>query len=444
MTSPLVSVKLYFIVIVACSFFTLSHLQSGGAVGLNTKSPMRALKLLMVILPMSFFLSYFLAWKMLIITPREKLQQESPKWEQGYFLFKVWTLLLFVLLLFAHLSFPYMLSMGTVVEVSPVPYILFASLGTSMILGGVLIKMKVLEVFMSCLLSGFRWRWLECNWYLIRGALVAVIVSCLATVSMMNAAAGPVVKEVQVPVRKLPLSMNGMKVVQLSDIHIGPTVGRKQLQQAVATTNSLKPDIVVITGDLVDSTVEHLTDAVAPLSQLIARYGVFYVTGNHEYYTHDVKNWIEHLQSLGITCLSNKNVKIVDPARAQDWFYIAGTHDIEAKRVMMDEEDHFNLDVALEDTDSEHAVILLAHQPKAARLAIQSQYDISLILSGHTHGGQFYPANILSYLASPYFAGIYQPKDGSYVYVSSGSWYNGPPLRLFSRSEITLLTLLST
>ncbi len=336
MTSPLVSFKMYFLVIVACSFFSLGHLQSG-AVGLSTKSPTRALKLLMVVLPLTFFLSYFLAWKMLILTPREKLQREKPKWEQGYFLFKVWTLLLFVLLLLTHLSFPYMLSMGKMVEVSPVPYVLFASLGTSLILAAVLLKIKVLEVFVSCLLSGLRWKWFECNWYLIRGALVAVIVSCLATVSIMNAAAGPVVKEVQVPVRKLPLAMNGLKVVQLSDIHIGPTVGRKQLQQAVDITNSLEPDIVAITGDLVDSTVEHLTDAVAPLSQLKAKYGVFFVTGNHEYYTHDVKNWIAHLQSLGITCLSNKNVKIADPARAQDWFYITGTHDIESERVMIDE-----------------------------------------------------------------------------------------------------------
>ncbi|XP_038078330.1 transmembrane protein with metallophosphoesterase domain-like [Patiria miniata] len=444
MAAPKASKNLLFAAsfLVSLLVFFLAYLASS-SLGFGTLSIKRAGILLGVFVPVIFLISYFLVWRSLVLKPMQNVRGR----EKGlvlHQLFRTWAAVLFIFLLFAHLSQPCVLFLGKVTEVGTVSYLSFVCFGALFILGTVVLIFEIVEfVLKLTILKGLHWQWFQENWLILRVVVVAVITSVLVAVSLMTAAKGPMIKPLQLPVRKLPLSMNGLRIVQLSDIHLGPTVGRSQLQQAVDMANDLKPDIVVITGDLVDSTVENLVEAVSPLQQLKATHGVFYVTGNHEYYTFDVDHWLSHLKSLGIVCLPNSFVRIVQPDKPQDWFYLAGTNDIEGKR-MYDTEHHFDLDKALDGTDSDHAIILLAHQPRAAKQAVQSQYDISLILSGHTHGGQMFPVNIAAYLTNPYFAGIYQPKEGTYVYVSSGTWYNGPPMRLFSRAEITVITLLAS
>ncbi|XP_022097515.1 transmembrane protein with metallophosphoesterase domain-like [Acanthaster planci] len=421
-----------------CVFF-IAYLTSS-SMGFGTLSIKRAGILLGIFVPVIFLISYFVVWRNLVLRPMKSMEKSCV---QGV-VFHTWTAALFVFLLFAHFSQLCILFLGKTTEVGTVSFVSFICFGALFVLAAVIFMFEIVEFFLKMTFQrGLSWEWFQENWLVIRAVMIVVISSCLVAVSVMNAAEGPVVKPVEIPVRKLPLSMHGLRIVQLSDIHLGPTVGKSQLQKSVNVANALKPDITVITGDLVDSTVENLVEAVSPLQQLRATHGVYYVTGNHEYYTYDVKHWLSHLKSLDIVCLSNSFVRIVHAQKPRDWFYLAGTNDIEGKR-MYEKEHQFDLDKALASTDSDHAIILLAHQPKAAKQAVQSQYDISLILSGHTHGGQMFPITIPAYLFSPYFAGIYQPKEGTYVYVSSGTWYNGPPMRLFSRAEITLITLLAS
>ena len=245
--------KWYFIVMICCSVFSWSSLHST-SMGLNTKSLTRAITVCLLFLFTVFLVSYFVVWRMLVVTPRRRLleaystdtKQRGDNQNGAFILFKVWMVVLFVFILFVHLSFPYFITMGKTVEVSLVSYVLFACLGTSAILIAILVNIKLLEIVASILLSGVQWKWFQLNWYVIRIVVVVVIVSGLAMASLMNAAAGPVVKRVQVPVRKLPLSMNGLLIVQLSDIHLGPTVGRRQLQQSVDMTNALQPGTYIV------------------------------------------------------------------------------------------------------------------------------------------------------------------------------------------------------
>ncbi|XP_071957739.1 transmembrane protein with metallophosphoesterase domain-like isoform X2 [Antedon mediterranea] len=234
--------------------------------------------------------------------------------------------------------------------------------------------------------------------------------------------------------------VSSMRIVQISDIHLGPTVGKSQLQRAVELTNSLNPDLVSITGDLVDAPVSYLSEAVLPLNQLNPQYGTYFVTGNHEYYTGDVDAWIVYLKTLGVKCLHNENIKIRHQVQDKDFFYLVGTDDVQGETFKYG--DHgFKLDKALEGTDQKHAIILLAHRPSAAYSALSADKGIKLVLSGHTHGGQLFPAIVWVYFLNPYFIGLYQYSATSYVYVSSGTFYWGIPMRMFSTPEVTLITL---
>lgn len=208
----------------------------------------------------------------------------------------------------------------------------------------------------------------------------------------------------------------------------------------------LEPDVTVIVGDLCDSEASTLRTAVAPLGQLHSRLGTYFVTGNHEYYTSDVSNWFALLESLNVKPLHNENVKI-SAIRAQhgsgedgDWICLAGVDDIEAD-VLHYSGHGMDLDKALGGCSPDHTTILLAHQPLAAKRALQARPDINLILSGHTHAGQIFPLNVAAYLLNPFFAGLYQVAQTTFVYVSPGTAYYGIPMRLGSRAEITELIL---
>ncbi len=240
------------------------------------------------------------------------------------------------------------------------------------------------------------------------------------------------VKPVEVALAGLPAAFAGFRIVQMTDIHIGPTIGKEFIDQLVARSNSLKPDVVAITGDLVDGSVASLGKFLEPLRDLEARHGVFFVTGNHEYFS-GADEWIAHLRELGVTVLRNERVTIEIDGAAID---LAGIDDPTGTSFAPGHGP--DLAGALAGRDPARPVILLAHQPKAAHEA--AEHGVALQLSGHTHGGQIFPFNFLVKLQQPFVAGLHQLKDTA-IYVSSGTGYWGPPMRVGFPAEITDITL---
>jgi len=261
---------------------------------------------------------------------------------------------------------------------------------------------------------------------------VAVTGGGLAAWSV-RAALGPVsVRRVEVPLHRLKRQHDGLVIAQLTDLHIGPTIGRSQLQAIVDTTNALGADIVAITGDLVDGSVEELRDAVAPLAQLRARHGVFFVTGNHEYFS-GAPQWVEEVSRLGIRVLRNERVEINHNGEVLD---LAGVDDASAARFGHGHGE--DLGRALSNRVPGRSVVLMAHQPRTARRS--AAYGVDLQLSGHTHGGQIWPFGALVALQQIFLAGLHRQGD-TRVYVSRGTGYWGPPMRLGAPSEISQLVL---
>ena len=238
-------------------------------------------------------------------------------------------------------------------------------------------------------------------------------------------------REVVIDVARLPRALDGTTIVQLTDIHVGPTVGREFIEELVARTNALNPDVIAITGDLVDGSVEQLRDQVAPLRELKAKHGVYFVTGNHEYYS-GVDEWLDELRRLGIVVLRNERVSL---AEGLD---LAGIDDHSSSQMAHGHGP--DLERALDGRDRSHAVVLLAHQPRAVLEA--SRLGVDVQLSGHTHGGQIWPWNYLVRLQQPYVAGLVKHGD-THLYVSSGTGYWGPPMRLGTTPEITRVVLRS-
>ena len=243
------------------------------------------------------------------------------------------------------------------------------------------------------------------------------------------------IHRVRVPLRRLPRELDGFRIAQLTDVHIGPTLGREWLAGIVATVQAEKPDLVVITGDLVDGSVSELRDHVAPLAFLSAPYGVYFVTGNHEYYS-GVEEWIEELSRLGIRVLRNERVCIGEEGGA--CFDLAGVDDWSAKR-------HGNghgadLGRALAGREPSRELLLLAHQPKQIEEA--REHGVGLQLSGHTHGGQIFPWGYFVRIDQPFVRGLSQAGD-THIYVSSGTGYWGPPMRVGAPPEIALLELIA-
>jgi predicted MPP superfamily phosphohydrolase len=269
---------------------------------------------------------------------------------------------------------------------------------------------------------------------LSRAIAASVLGGCsLAGIYGVASAIGTVaVKRVAVSLRRLPPSMSGFRMVQLSDVHIGPTLGKDWLEHVVAKVNQLEPDAIVITGDLVDGSVRRLRDQVAPLRDLRAKHGVYFVTGNHEYYS-GADAWIEELAVLGVRSLRNERVSIGDDDASFD---LAGVDDWRA----FGEGHGPDLDRAIAGRDESRELVLLAHQPKQIRQA--AKRGVGLQLSGHTHGGQIFPWNLFVRLEQPYISGLARHEE-TQIYVSCGTGFWGPPMRVGAPAEITLLELLS-
>ncbi|MEU6947039.1 metallophosphoesterase, partial [Streptomyces sp. NPDC046316] len=240
---------------------------------------------------------------------------------------------------------------------------------------------------------------------------------------------GPRVKRVTVPLAKVPRAVHGYRIAVVSDIHIGPVLGRAHTQRIVDTINSTQPDLIAVVGDLVDGSVENLGAAAEPLAQLRARHGSFFVTGNHEYFS-GADAWVDHVRELGLRPLRNARTEIAAG------FDLAGVDDIAGES----EGQGPDFAAALGDRDRARAAVLLAHQPVVIHDAVR--HGVDLQLSGHTHGGQLWPGNYLAELANPTVAGLERYGD-TQLYVSRGAGAWGPPVRVGAPSDITIVELAS-
>jgi predicted MPP superfamily phosphohydrolase len=250
--------------------------------------------------------------------------------------------------------------------------------------------------------------------------------------SLLTGLRGARVRKVEIALGRLPAGLSGTKIVQLSDLHIGPTLGKAFVDHVVSTCNALQPDVIAITGDLIDGSVEQMGELVAPLAGLQARYGVYFVTGNHEYYSGPIE-WCQFVQNLGIRVLRNERVSI---GEGENSFDLCGIDDHHAER--FGHGHGADLPRACAGRDPSRSLVLLAHQPVQALGA--DAHGVELQLSGHTHGGQLWPFNYLVKLQQPVVAGLGRV-GGTQVYVNSGTGYWGPPMRLGTVSEITEIVL---
>ncbi len=265
------------------------------------------------------------------------------------------------------------------------------------------------------------------------GSLAVVALSLLVTIiGYWNARKVARVVNQTVPLEGLPAALDGFTIVQITDLHVGPTIKRKYVKGVVDRVNGLNADMVAVTGDVVDGPVDHLSDDTAPLGDLRARHGVYIVTGNHEYYA-GADNWIAEFQRLGLKTLLDEHVVLEHDG---EQLVVAGVNDYSAPRV----HDHHDSDptAALAGSPPGLQKILLAHQPRSARAAEQA--GVNLQISGHTHGGQFWPWNHFVRIQQPYTAGLHRHGD-MWVYTSRGTGYWGPPKRFGAPSEITLIRL---
>ncbi|MFE0447944.1 metallophosphoesterase [Streptomyces fungicidicus] len=237
---------------------------------------------------------------------------------------------------------------------------------------------------------------------------------------------GPRVKRVTVPLAKLPRAAHGYRIAVVSDIHLGPVLGRGFAQKVVDTINSTQPDLIAVVGDLVDGSVKDLGPAAAPLAQLRARHGSFFVTGNHEYFS-GAEQWVDEVRRLGINPLENARTELPH-------FDLAGVNDVAGES----EGQGPDYAKALGDRDRARACVLLAHQPVQIHDAVD--HGVDLQLSGHTHGGQLFPGNLVAGLANPTLEGLDRYGD-TQLYVSRGAGAWGPPTRVGAPSDITVIEL---
>lgn len=349
---------------------------------------------------------------------------------------KVGLLALFALL---WLSFPLSRSVSRSVA-SPflwVSYIWLGVLALSSVVFGIVDLLRWLGAMLAPTLpiDDSRRAWLGRVVDVLALGGAATLSGCAVAIGMRKVG----VRRIEVQLSKLPKELDGFRIVQLTDVHIGPTLDGTWLTEVVTRVNSLAADVVVITGDLIDGSVAQLGPHVAPLQELKARHGVYFVTGNHEYYS-GVDSWLTELRRLGIQVLRNERVTLHPQP-------VAGGEASELGIDLVGVDDYHaavfpghgpDLQKALLGRDPKRVAVLLAHQPAAITEA--AQLGIDLQLSGHTHAGQLWPWGYFVRLQQPYVYGLHRHGDAQ-IYVSAGTGYWGPPMRLASESEITEVIL---
>ena len=278
--------------------------------------------------------------------------------------------------------------------------------------------------------------WPQPDWLVPASAAAVPALAALFTLwGLVNARRTAEVVRVDVPIAALPAALHGFSIVQISDVHVGATIKRGYLQAIVERINALQADMVAVTGDLVDGTVQELAHHVAPLAGLSSRHGTFFVTGNHEYYS-GAHAWVDELRCLGLRVLMNEHVLL---RHGDGLLALAGVADYGAHH--FDESQRSDPQAAIAGVSDEVRVrVLLAHQPRSAAAAARAGFHLQI--SGHTHGGQFLPWKWFVRLQQPFTAGLNRWQD-LWVYTSRGTGYWGPPKRLGAPSEITHLRLVA-
>ncbi len=265
-----------------------------------------------------------------------------------------------------------------------------------------------------------------------RAVVVLGFAIVAAVVGMASALTPPRISRHQIHLARWPKALDGFRIVQISDIHIGSMLDHRFARSIVERVNELAPDLVAVTGDLVDGPVKHLRDDVAPFGDLRARHGVFFVTGNHDYYS-GADPWLDHVKELGMQPLRNERVTI---SQNGAHFELAGVDDHRGD--LFGPGHGEDVPTALAERDPADAVVLLAHDPSTFPAAVHA--DVDLQLSGHTHGGQIWPFNLLVRAAVGFVAGHYR-RGASQLLVSCGTGYWGPPMRLRAPAEIIEISL---
>ncbi len=264
-------------------------------------------------------------------------------------------------------------------------------------------------------------------------AAVPALAVFITLVGYINARRRAAVLTIEVPIAGLPEALRGFSIVQITDIHVGATIKHGYVTRIVDAVNALDADMIAITGDLVDGSVGRLGPHTEPLGRLTARHGTFFVTGNHEYYS-GAHAWIAEIRRLGVSVLLNEHVVLEHFGES---VVIAGVTDLSGHH--FDPAHRSDPVAALAGAPEAAAVrVLLAHQPRSAYAASQAGFDLQL--SGHTHGGQFFPWNYVVKLFEPFTSGLHRLDDLS-LYVSRGTGYWGPPKRFGAPSEITHVKL---
>jgi len=267
-----------------------------------------------------------------------------------------------------------------------------------------------------------------------RAALVVAVALLAGGVALRSAWRPPRLAREEVELARWPRELDGFRVAQVSDIHIGPILGRRFAEHVVERVNALDAGLVVLTGDLVDGPVRRLADEVAPFARLRARHGVYFVTGNHDHLS-GADAWCGRVRKLGIRVLRNEWVEIRERGAVFD---LVGVDDHNGR--LFGGEGGEDLDAALAGRDPGRPALLLAHDPSTFKRA--SGLGIDLQLSGHTHGGQIWPFGYLVRLAIPFVAGRYR-RGAAELYVSRGTGFWGPAMRLRAPAEITEIVLRS-
>ena len=268
--------------------------------------------------------------------------------------------------------------------------------------------------------------------------LEAMLIAGLAALALWRGArelrGGPQLTRLTVRIPRWPAALEGFRIVQISDIHIGPILDRRFAAELTERVNALAPDLIAVTGDLVDGDVRRVGDEVAPFAGLRARHGAWFVTGNHDYYS-GVDPWVARITALGLRPLRNQRVAIGD---GDATFELAGVEDHHAHLVSTAYRSDLN--AALAGRDATRALVLLAHDPLTFKEA--ATLGVDLQLSGHTHGGQIWPFRYMVRLSTPFVAGYYRRGDAQ-LYVSRGTGFWGPAIRLFAPAEIVEVTIRS-
>jgi predicted MPP superfamily phosphohydrolase len=270
-------------------------------------------------------------------------------------------------------------------------------------------------------------------WTTPSAQLTLVLAFFMTLTGFIIARRRPGIVEVRIPVLDLPQALHGFSIAQISDVHVGPTIKRGFVERIVRRVNALNADMIAVTGDLVDGSVQQLSAHTAPLAGLTARHGAYFVTGNHEYYSGEAA-WTDEIRRLGMHVLKNEHVVLNHDGTS---LVLAGVTDYSAHH--FDPAQRSDPAAALRGAPADAgAKILLAHQPSSAGAAAQAGFDVQI--SGHTHGGQFWPWNLFVHLFQPFTSGLHRLKN-LWIYVSRGTGYWGPPNRFGVPSEITRIRL---